>query len=227
MGAQESAALHSGLVLLKRYDRSKSFTPRQNGFTLGGTQTKNITLDIFSHRLLERKIRMFPPFLCCVIIARRLPPPRMRARRQTAARPLRPPPRCSVALSASTSGVWRLARSQRVHSDSGPAVHFFLCRTVHGPELIPVQNGFTGAGRKRFIAALASLLKMRTNCELRLSQVRETLSRPSHIAAAGCVSACVCLKGSEIDHMIPFVHTRARTHTRTQRVHQQIQSWTR
>lgn len=129
------------------------------------------------------------------------------------ARPLRPPPRCSVALSGSTFGVWRLARSQRVHSDSGPAVHFFLCRTVHGPELIPVQNGFTGAGRKRFIAALASLLKMRTNCELRLSQVRETLSRPSHIAAAGCVSACVCLKGSEIDHMIPFVHTHARTHT--------------
>lgn len=33
----------------------------------------------------------------------------------------------------------------------------------------------------------------------------------SHIAAAGCVSACVCLKLSEIEHMIPFVHTGPRT----------------
>lgn len=65
-----------------------------------------------------------------------------------------------------------------MRSDSGPAVHFFLWITVHGLQLIPVQNGFTGAGRKRFIAAPTSLLKMQTNCELRLSQVREMLSRP-------------------------------------------------
>lgn len=105
---------------------------------------------------------------------------------------LRPPLRCSVALSASTSGVWRLAQSQRVHSDSGPAVHFFLWITVHGPELIPVQNGFTGAGRKRFIAALTSLLKAPTNCELRLSQVRETLSRP-HTSQLQDVCQPVCV----------------------------------
>lgn len=31
------------------------------------------------------------------------------------------------------------------------------------------------------------------------------VKQASHIAAAGCVSACVCIKLSEIDHMIPVV----------------------
>lgn len=38
--------------------------------------------------------------------------------------------RCSVALNNSAL-VWRLARSQSVYSESGPAVHFFLRVTVH------------------------------------------------------------------------------------------------
>lgn len=33
------------------------------------------------------------------------------------------------------------------------------------------------------------------------------VKQASHIAAAGCVSACVCVNLSEIDHMIPFVHS--------------------
>ena len=32
------------------------------------------------------------------------------------------------------------------------------------------------------------------------------VKQASHIAAAGCVSACVCIKLSEIDHVILFVH---------------------
>ena len=32
------------------------------------------------------------------------------------------------------------------------------------------------------------------------------VKQASHIAAAGCASACVCIKPSEIDHVIPFVH---------------------
>lgn len=31
------------------------------------------------------------------------------------------------------------------------------------------------------------------------------VKQASHVAAAGCGSACVCLKLSEIDHAIPFV----------------------
>lgn len=59
--------------------------------------------------------------------------------------------RYSVALNNSAL-VWRLARSQSVYPESGPAVHFFLWITVHTRWLIPIQNGFTGAGRKQFIA---------------------------------------------------------------------------
>lgn len=40
--------------------------------------------------------------------------------------------RCSVALNNSAV-VCRLARSQSVYSESGPAVHFFLWITVHTP----------------------------------------------------------------------------------------------
>lgn len=102
------------------------------------------------------------------------------------------PPRCSVALSNSTL-VWSLAGSQSVHSDSGPAVRFFLWITVHSPELIPVQNGFTGAGRKQFIA-LTSLLKIWTNCKLRLSHVdvKEKQSRP-HTSQLQDVCQPVCV----------------------------------
>lgn len=35
-------------------------------------------------------------------------------------------------------------------------------------------------------------------CERKVKQA-------SHIAAAGCVAACVCIKLSEIDQVIPFV----------------------
>lgn len=54
-----------------------------------------------------------------------------------------------------------------MYSESGPAVHFFLWITVHTPSLIPIQNGFTGVGRKQFIA-LTSLLKTWANCKPRL-----------------------------------------------------------
>lgn len=69
-----------------------------------------------------------------------------------------------------------------------------------------MQSGFTGAGRKQFIA-LTSLVKIWTNCKRRLSHKDvKDVKQASHIAAAGCVSACVCIKLSEIGHVIPFVH---------------------
>lgn len=101
--------------------------------------------------------------------------------------------RCSVALNNSLL-LLRLARSQSAYSESGPAVHFFLWITVHTPRLIPVQSGFTGAGRKRLIA-LTSLLKMWTNCKLWLSHVdvKEMWSGP-HTSQLQelCVPVCVC-----------------------------------
>lgn len=61
--------------------------------------------------------------------------------------------------------MWTLARSQYVYSESGPAVHFLLWITVHSLYLIPMQNGFTSADRKQFIA-LTSLVKIQANCKL-------------------------------------------------------------
>lgn len=80
-----------------------------------------------------------------------------------------------------------------MHSDSSPAVHFSLCRMVGGPELIPVQNGFTGAGRKRFIAALASSLKMRAKTAGRdfHKRGRDAEQALTHRSCRMCVSLCV------------------------------------
>lgn len=66
------------------------------------------------------------------------------------------PPRGSVAPHNSAAA-WRLARSQSVYCESGPAVRFSLRTTARTPELIPALNGFTGADRKQFIALTSSL----------------------------------------------------------------------
>lgn len=88
--------------------------------------------------------------------------------------------------------VWTLARSQHVYSESGPAVHFLLWITVHTPYLIPVQNGFTSADRKQFIA-LTSLMKIQTKLEAVTFARghRSEVKQASRVAAAGCVTACV------------------------------------
>lgn len=104
--------------------------------------------------------------------------------------------------------MWRLAPSQSVYSESGPAVHFCLWITVHTRWLIPIQNGFTGAGRKQFIA-LTSLLKIWTNCKPWLSHmgVKEMWSRPHTLQLQDvCAPVHACVKASEIDHVIPLVH---------------------
>lgn len=82
--------------------------------------------------------------------------------------------------------VWTLARSQHVYSESGPAVHVLLWITVHSLYLIPVQNGFTSADRKQFIA-LTSLVRTQANCKLWLFHA---VKQASHAAAAGCATAC-------------------------------------
>lgn len=101
--------------------------------------------------------------------------------------------------------VWTLARGQHVYSESGPAVHFLLWITVHTLYLIPVQNGFTSADRKQFIA-LTSLVKIQTNWKLWLLHmvIEAKWSRP-HALQLQDVWQPVCIKLSEIDHVIPFV----------------------
>lgn len=161
---------------------------------------------------------MFPPFFCCVFIARRLHTLQIWACMQAA---LRPPLSCSVALSASTFGVWRLAQGQRVHSDSGPAVHFFLWITVHGPPpRVNTRAEWVHRSRQEAIHCRPHIFAENAD-KLRAATFTSEgeAEQASHIAAAGCVSACVCLKVSEIDHMIPFVHTHTRAHT--QCAHQQ------
>lgn len=105
--------------------------------------------------------------------------------------------RCSVVL-INAALVCRLARSQSASTESGPAVHCSLWITVHTTSLIPMQNGLTDAGRKQF-TALTSLLKIWTNCKLRLSHVdvKEKWSRPHTSQLQDvCQSVCVwtCLK---------------------------------
>lgn len=106
--------------------------------------------------------------------------------------------RCSVVL-IHAALVQRLARSQSAYTESGPAVYYFLWITVHSTSLIPMQNGLTGAGRKQF-TALTSLLKIWTNCKLRLSHVdvKEKWSRPhtsqlQDVCPPVCVGTCLKL----------------------------------
>lgn len=108
--------------------------------------------------------------------------------------------RCSVALNNSAL-VWRLARSQSVYSESGPAadnssypllnthtewVHWYRQETIH------CSHVFTESMNQLQAATFTH------GCERDVKQA-------SHIAAAECVCASVSIKLSEIAHVIPFV----------------------
>ncbi len=109
--------------------------------------------------------------------------------------------RCSVALNNSAL-VWSLARSQSVYSESGPAVdnssypllnthtewvHWYRQETIHCSHVLTENMDKLQA------------VTFTHGCERDVKQA-------SHIAAAGCVCASVCIKLAEIDHVIPFVH---------------------
>lgn len=97
--------------------------------------------------------------------------------------------------------VQKLARSQSLYCESGPAVPFFLWLTVHTRPLVPVLNDFNGAGRKQFIFSRV-VWKYPHAAKCTFTQKRERdVKQASHRScrACACLEACTVSKN---DHVI-------------------------